>query len=412
MRGDFVPHYVHVVRLKRYFHLNTLRDYDASQLNMLHPQRRVRAADVFRKRGGKIVEAVTYRPGEGRFVVEGDMELLNLYRPPVLQASDGHPGPWLDLVLHVIPDESARHHVIDFFAHLVQRPGVKVNHAVLLGGGQGIGKDSMLKPVISALGAHNVGVVTPLELESAFNDFILNKALVVVQELAAFSKRDLANRLKPLLAEPPHVLHINRKFLPAFDVPNIVNVVMMTNSRTALAIEEDDRRFFVYHSPAERLPATRYRAYHTWLDAHSGDVLGYLLARDVSAFNPKAQPPMTAAKRALIEDSRPLLRQHLEAVIDSMPDLVTPQAVIEMLPPMLRATAPRQIGTELRTLGAAELRKVRMPNGKRPRVWALRRAAMYRSMSDSALAEHYTSMRTTVSLLPGRDVDLQVGEAQ
>lgn len=116
--------------------------------------------------------------------------------------TDRHPGPWLDLVGLVIPDEAARRHLLDCLAHLVQKPD-KVNHALFLGGGQGIGKDSMFDPIVAAVGAHNVGLVTQLDLDVQFNDFVLNRRLLMAEELIARENwRSLANKLKPLLAAP------------------------------------------------------------------------------------------------------------------------------------------------------------------------------------------------------------------
>jgi hypothetical protein len=411
--GDAIDGFVHVVRLKRFFSLRTLADYDQAQFNVLHMMTvsgSVPPSEDFFRHGGRVVEAITYRPGADRFVDEDGFEALNLYRPSRVTATHGAVGRWLELLQHVIPEDPPREHVLNFFAHLAQRPGVKVNHAIVLGGGQGIGKDSVLKPIIDAIGPHNVGIVTPHELDSSFNDWVLNKSLLLVQELAAFHNRGLANRLKPLLAEPPHVLRINRKFLPAFDVPNLVNVIMMTNSTAPLAIEPDDRRFFFYHSAAPPKDAAYYGAYHQWAAAHASDVLGYLLARDIAAFDPKARPPMTAAKSTLIADSRPLLRQHLDAILDGLPDLITIKSVIDALPLSLRSVSPRALGHELRDLGARELRKVRLLNGERRRVWALRRADMYGAMSERALAANFAAMRPAVRVLPGAGLDLDLGQ--
>jgi len=407
--NDFgwVEEYVHVVRLKRFVHVVTLAVYDNDQLDIRHPCESQTAARVFREESGKVVEGITYRPGADRFVTEDGHELLNLFRGSTLAATPGgDASPWLDLLAHVVPDDPVREHILNFLAELVQHPGVKINHSILIGGNQGIGKDSVLKPIVDAIGSHNVGLVTPLELDSAFNDWLANRSLLIVQELAAFTNRGLANRLKPLLAEPPHVLRINRKFMPAFDVPNVVNVIAMTNSKRPLAIDEDDRRFFFYWSDAKPLDATCYRQYHDWVATNAGAVLAYLLRRDISTFDPKARPPMTKAKRDLIADSLPLVRQHLIAILDALPDLVTVGAVIERLPSALRSTSPRVIGQELRALGGRELRKVRIAPKTRPRLWAVRRADFYAPLSESALARYFDAQRQPVPLLPRCVVDL------
>ena len=44
-------------------------------------------------------------------------------------------------------------HIVRWCAHRVQRPHEKINHALVLGGKQGIGKDTLLEPVKHAIGA-------------------------------------------------------------------------------------------------------------------------------------------------------------------------------------------------------------------------------------------------------------------
>jgi hypothetical protein len=43
----------------------------------------------------------------------------------------------------------------------VQRPQEKINHALVLGGAQGIGKDTLLEPVKRAVGPWNFEGVSP-----------------------------------------------------------------------------------------------------------------------------------------------------------------------------------------------------------------------------------------------------------
>ena len=51
--------------------------------------------------------------------------------------------------------------ITNWLAHRVQHPGEKTNHALVLGGGQGIGKDTILQPVKMAVGAWNFQDISP-----------------------------------------------------------------------------------------------------------------------------------------------------------------------------------------------------------------------------------------------------------
>jgi hypothetical protein len=54
----------------------------------------------------------------------------------------------------------------------VRRPHEKINHALVLGGKQGIGKDSMLEPVKHAIGSWNFAEVSPQHVLGNFNGLL------------------------------------------------------------------------------------------------------------------------------------------------------------------------------------------------------------------------------------------------
>jgi hypothetical protein len=245
------------------------------------------------------------------------------------------------------------------------------------------------------LGHHNCATITQLDLENDFNDWILERSLVQAQELKAFESKRLANQLKPYLTSPPNYLRINRKNVPQFDVPNICNWLLTTNSESPLAIEESDRRFFFYFSPCEDTRTREYwRDYYAWCKANAGAVMDYLLQRDLSDFYPKAAPPMTRSKRVLIETSKPLIYQHLKSLLaeGGLRDLETMDSMIKKLPAALQRTSPQQIGETLKELGGRRLRQVRLRKG-RQHLWATRRPELYESLSDGVLAEKFDEIR-------------------
>ena len=59
-----------------------------------------------------------------------------------------------------------------WLAHRVQRPEEKINHALVLGGSQGIGKDTALEPVKHAIGPWNFFEVSPQQMLGRFNGFL------------------------------------------------------------------------------------------------------------------------------------------------------------------------------------------------------------------------------------------------
>ena len=119
----------------------------------------------------KSVEQMTWAPGEpmlipNRLISDGGWidrkrrTCFNLYRPPAIEPGNAaEAGPWLAHADSVFSDQAS--HVIKWLAHRVQRPQEKINHALVLGGNQGIGKDTLLEPVKRAIGPWNFAEVSP-----------------------------------------------------------------------------------------------------------------------------------------------------------------------------------------------------------------------------------------------------------
>jgi hypothetical protein len=124
-----------------------------------------------------------------------------------------------------------------------------------------------------------------------------------LRQAEARDRRALENHLKPIIAAPPEYLPINRKGLHPYYALNRVLVVAFSNERVAISLPSDDRRWFVAWAEAGRLPEAEAVALWNWY-LHRGGFAGvaaWLAARDVSAFNPSAPPPMTEAKAILVE---------------------------------------------------------------------------------------------------------------
>ena len=190
----------------------------------------------------------------------------------------------------------------------MQNPGQKVNHAlVLLGKYHGSGKDTYFKPFIAAVGD---ATCRPFQATrwAAISTAITRSHICCINEMPHAHKRDIYEDMKPLLASPPELLRINEKRVPEYWIPNIINVMSTTNEPGAIALADDDRRFDVIQTRpavalsgdelADRLKRAEYfTPLHRWLDAGgNGAVFGWLLRRDVSAFNPHQSPPRTQAK--------------------------------------------------------------------------------------------------------------------
>ena len=259
--------------------------------------------------GAHSLVGVTFAAGESILVSRNGLVYGNRWRDARPAASDGDVAVWLEHAERMIPDPVEREHVFNVMAYKRQHANQKINHAVLHAGRPGSGKDTLWAPFLWSIGGHthvNVAIVKNEELNSQWG-YALESEVIVINELRqaeAKDRRALENSLKPVIAAPPELLSVNRKGLHPYDALNRVFVLSFSNERAAISLPSDDRRWFVVWSEAERLPEADAARIWAWYKSGGFEaVAAWLDARDVSAFNPGAAPPMTEAKLIMIESA-------------------------------------------------------------------------------------------------------------
>ena len=289
------------------------------------------------------IEQMTWSPGEpqligDRLIVDGagwidrpGACVLNLYRPPTIRLGDPNKaGVWVDHVRKVYPDDAG--HIINFLAQRVQRPADKINHALLLGGNPGIGKDTLLEPVKRAVGPWNFQDVKPQHMLSRFNGFLKSTILRVseVHDLGEFNQFSFYEHLKTYTAAPPDTIRIDEKHLREYYIPNCCGVIFTTNHKSdGIFLPPDDRRTYVAWSDSSEkdFPADYWARMWRFLNDDDGDrhVAAYLAMLDLSAFNPKAPPLKTPAFWNIVAaNSAPEDTDLAEAIDDiDSPDALT-----------------------------------------------------------------------------------------
>lgn len=221
-------------------------------------------------------------------------------------------APWLDHVSFLFPHEPERNALLDFLAHVVQRRGVKVRWAPLIISKQGLGKGVMMKPLSAYLGS-NFKDLEPAELARQFNAHWEHE-LVVVEEMQRLDRIDAYEKLKAIITgTASNLLTIERKFMEPYAIPNCVNVMFFSNHMDAISMARDDRRFLVLIIPHEKQEPNYYTKIVNWYEREDGKqkVIQWLKQRDISAFDPNAEPMMTEAKREVIDNAQPFYNDEL-----------------------------------------------------------------------------------------------------
>jgi hypothetical protein len=266
------------------------------------------------------VEQMTWSPGEPEIITDklikeggwfdrGGTRVFNLYRPPsIIRKRGDDVTPWTNLLGTVFPD--AAEHIMPWLAHRVQKPGEKINHALVCGGEQGIGKDTILEPVKQAVGPWNFHEVGPRQALGRFNGHL--KAVILrineARDLGEIDRFALYDHLKAIIAAPPDTLRIDEKNIREYAIPNVVGVVITSNHKVGgIHLPADDRRHYVAWSPLTRekfKPRYFDHLYRWYADGGAELVAEYLGTLDISKFNPKAPPPQTEAFWQIVNSSR------------------------------------------------------------------------------------------------------------
>lgn len=295
----------------------------------------------------RAIEQMVWHPAEPQIIKDRVMQvsgwaphlgstLFNLYRPPDRPKGDpGQAGPWIDHLRRVYPDDAD--HIIKWLAHRVQLPGEKCNHALVLGGLQGIGKDTLLEPLKAAIGPWNWSDISPANMLGRFNGWV--KAILVrineARDLGDVDRFAFYDHSKTIIAAPPDVIRVDEKHLRETYVANVCGVIITTNHLSdGLYLPADDRRHYVAWSPCKRedFDPDYWKRIYSWFAAGGiGHVCAYLENLDLTDFDAKAPPPKTPAFWSVVSAGEAPESGELRDVIDNMqkPSVLTLTALAD-----------------------------------------------------------------------------------
>jgi Family of unknown function (DUF5906) len=282
----------------------------------------------------KPVEQMTWAPGlpmvitnrlvsAGGWIERRGVSCFNLYKPPEIKPGDAAQAePWLEHVRNAFGDDAE--HIIRWLAHRVQRPEEKINHALVLGGAQGIGKDTLLEPVKRAVGPWNFSEVTPQHMFGRFNGFLKSVILRVseARDLGDVNRFSFYDHMKIYTAAPPDVLRVDEKNLREYSVFNCCGVIVTSNHKAdGIYLPTDDRRHFVAWSDAKKedFAVPYWATLWGWYEGGGyGHVAAYLAGLDLADFDPKAPPPKTSAFWDIVNSNRASEDAELADVLDRL----------------------------------------------------------------------------------------------
>ncbi len=206
--------------------------------------------------------------------------------------------PYLDHVLDVICSGKQEHYdyLIRWMATAVQHPGQPGHVAVVLRGGQGVGKGSFVNHFGALFGRHYLAVQNSEHLFGRFNAHLIDCALLFADEAFWAGNKKHEGQLKALVTE--EMMISERKNFDAYAAANYMKLIMASNGDWVVPADVDDRRFLVLDVSDERKQKSNY--FRALAKAMQGGgyqaLLHFLLSIDLEGFDVRKVPQTDALR--------------------------------------------------------------------------------------------------------------------
>ena len=227
---------------------------------------------------------------------QGRPGYLNLWRGPVLEPKAGDCNLILAFLRDVIcaGHEVLYEYLMNYLAHMIQRPEEKPGVIIILIGGQGIGKGTfghLLRRIFGDSYLHLGRIETVL---GNFNGALERSLVVFLDEAFFHGDRRHTESLQSLVTDP--LITINEKHQPTRQVESFHRFVIATNAEHVKHTDRDDRRDFVLPvSNRHQGDSAYWVALYAEIDGDGTAALMHeLLERDISNFDVRRRP-VTAA---------------------------------------------------------------------------------------------------------------------
>ena len=277
IRDSFAKEWVHIIVPEVYVHRYDRQNVLLDEKGFNHLARpfshventatllkRVQANQIDTLRYDPSKEAGIYRDGET------GLRYFNTHIPSSIQPEQGSPGPFEDFLEHLIPNQRDRNNLKKWCATLIARPDIKMHYSVLLiSETQGVGKSTLGEKILMPLvGVENTSIPGERDITADFNYWCSHKRLAIFHEVYQGHNAKTTNLLKSIVTDD--VLTINKKNQHVYQIDNWIHIFACSNSKRALQLSSDDRRWFVPKVTEKKKNTTYWLEFNKWLKEQGG----------------------------------------------------------------------------------------------------------------------------------------------
>ena len=365
---------------------NRMKRLNAAKEWMKWPQRRTHA---------KLV----YEPGLDPITEKDE---INTWEGWGCKPKRGDIRIWNEFIDYIFSQEPAfKKWFLKWAAYPIQHPGTKLYTCVLMHGiTHGTGK-SFIGEILGKIYGTNYQEINEDNLHSSFNEWCINKQLIMGEEITGGNNRKDADRLKHMITR--HTVTVNMKFRPSYPIRDCINYFFTSNRPDAMFVEQSDRRIAICEAPMEKKPIEFYRKLDEWKEGDGPAALFYHLLHNVSCkdFDPKGPAPDTQSKADMrilsmgdidmfvsyIKDDADSILRFDELSIDR--DLFTIQEIVDLYDrDGSKKTTCIAMSKALRRAGFKQLPVTKTAQGAK-RLYALRNTGYWKRADHTRRAANY-----------------------
>lgn len=260
---------------------------------------------------------------EGAVFAPGSLSVpetqMNLFRGYSKTPRPGDVSFFIKHIREVICSNNEVHakYVMQFFAHLLQKPEEKPTVAIVQKSIEGTGKSSLVQVIREILGAYAIATNGTDIFTQQFNSILENKLFIFVDEANLRAQKE-SQTLKALISEDSVV--IQRKGIEPYPMTSYTRYVFATNNEHVLNAGSRERRYLVLEPSTKYAQDQQYFSdYQRFCRESSECVIDYLLKLDISDFNPRVAPFSESLLDEKIVSLTPALSFFHEELLNGLP---------------------------------------------------------------------------------------------
>lgn len=275
------------------------------------------------------------------FVDEDGQPYFNTYRDAKLP-TNGDATLGFDLLEKLLPIPAERHYFTQWLAYKLLYPDTRGPGIMMVANDSyGTGRGTLIELVTKMFAQ---GLVREIDFETLagrgtqgqYNEWMADAVMVAVNEAqevtgsAWRNRTNLYEHLKEVIDPGKHSIYVKRKGLKNYMGRTSASLLIMTNHADSVAIPQGDRRLAVLEN-GEKQPQEYWQRFRMWMEnlANVGAFVEQLKRYPLDGYQPYAPPPMTHAKRDMIDASTSALDQAVNHVLAAMPgSLLTREQLI------------------------------------------------------------------------------------